>query len=97
MTTFCCRKKLFYRVIILSGVKEHDFTILPKSYENKLYSSCKGGEAVVAVHTHVGQLTTFEPRHVISNNVAFWQEETRKSLCSLLLSLETPNFVQLVA
>ena len=38
-----------------------------------------------------------EPRHVISNNVAFWQVQTRTSLCSLLLSLETPNGVQLVA
>ena len=32
-----------------------------------------------------------EPRHVISNNVAFWQVYTQTSLYSLLLSLETPN------
>ena len=33
---------------------------------------------------------------MISNNVAFWQVETQTSLCSLLLSLETPNYIQLV-
>ena len=35
-----------------------------------------------------------EPRHVISNNVAFCQVLTHTSLSSLLLSLETPNAVQ---
>ena len=41
---------------------------------------------------------TFEPWHVISNNVAFFlQMWTHTSLCSLLLSLETPNDVRLVA
>ena len=40
---------------------------------------------------------TNEPRHVISNNVAFWHEYTQTSLCSLLLSLETPNYVRSVA
>ena len=39
----------------------------------------------------------YEPWHVISNNVAFWQEQIRKSQCSLLLSLETPNDVPSVA
>ena len=39
----------------------------------------------------------FEPWHVISNNVAFWQVLTQTSLWSLLLSLETPNYVQSVA
>ena len=39
----------------------------------------------------------FEPRHEISNNVAFRHEYTKTSLCSLLLSLETPNGVQSVA
>ena len=39
----------------------------------------------------------FEPRHVISNNVAFRQVQTQTSLCSLLLSLETPNDVWSVA
>ena len=39
----------------------------------------------------------FEPQHVISNNVAFWQVQTQTSLCSLLLSLETPKCVQPVA
>ena len=38
-----------------------------------------------------------EPRHVISNNVVFWQLLTQTSLCSLLLSLEAPNDVQSVA
>ena len=38
-----------------------------------------------------------EPRHVIINNVAFGQVYTQTSLCSLLLSLETPNDVQSVA
>ena len=38
-----------------------------------------------------------EPRHVISNNVVFWQVYTQTSLCSLRLSLETPNAVQSVA
>ena len=32
-----------------------------------------------------------EPWHVISNNVAFLQLKTQTSLCSLLLSLETPS------
>ena len=40
---------------------------------------------------------TNEPRHVISNNVAFWDEKTQTSLCSLLLSLETTNFARSVA
>ena len=39
----------------------------------------------------------YEPRHVISKNVAFWQVLTETSLCSLSLSLETPNAVQSVA
>ena len=39
----------------------------------------------------------FELWHVISNNVAFWHVKTRTSLCSLFLSLETPNGVQSVA
>ena len=34
-----------------------------------------------------------EPRHVISNNVAFRHVSTQTSLCSLLLSLETSNYV----
>ena len=28
----------------------------------------------------------YEPPHVISNNVVFWQVKTQTSLCSLLLS-----------
>ena len=40
---------------------------------------------------------TNEPGHVISNNVAFRQVKTLTSLCSLLLSLETPNNVHSVA
>ena len=39
----------------------------------------------------------YELRHVISNNMAFWPVYTQTSLCSLLLSLETPNDVQSVA
>ena len=39
----------------------------------------------------------FGPVHEISNNVALWHVKTRPSLCSLLLSLETPNGVQSVA
>ena len=39
----------------------------------------------------------FEPRHVISNNVAFSQVKTQMSLCSLLLNLETPYDVRSVA
>ena len=42
-------------------------------------------------------INIIEPRHVTSNNVAFWQVLTQTSLCSLLLSLETPNDVQSVA
>ena len=38
-----------------------------------------------------------EPVHVISTNKAFWHVETRTSLCSPLLSLETQNGVQSVA
>ena len=40
---------------------------------------------------------TNELWHVISNNVAFWQVLTQMSLCSLRLSLETPNGVRSVA
>ena len=32
-----------------------------------------------------------EPRHEVSNNVAFWQVKTQTSLCSLFLNLEIPN------
>ena len=39
----------------------------------------------------------YEPWHVISNNVVYWQVLTQTSLCSLLLSLETPNDVESVA
>ena len=38
-----------------------------------------------------------EPRHEISNNLTFWQVYTQRSLCSLLLGLETPSGVQSVA
>ena len=38
-----------------------------------------------------------EPRHVTSNNVVFLHLLTQTSLCSLFLSLETPNDVQSVA
>ena len=41
--------------------------------------------------------TTYEPRHVTSNNVVFLHVSTQTSLCSLLLSLETPNDVHSVA
>ena len=37
-----------------------------------------------------------EPVHEISNNLT-WQMLTQTSLCSLLLSLETPNDVESVA
>ena len=40
------------------------------------------------------KVVTYEPKHVISNNVAFWQVLTQTRLCSLLLILETPNGVQ---
>ena len=40
---------------------------------------------------------TYEPVHEISNNVAFWNVQAQTSLCSLLLSLETPNAVRSVA
>ena len=39
----------------------------------------------------------FKLWHVTSNNVVFWQVVTRTSLCSFLLSLETPNGVLSVA
>ena len=42
-------------------------------------------------------LLTYEPRHVISNNVAFWQVLPQTSLRGILLILETPNDVQSVA
>ena len=38
-----------------------------------------------------------EPRHVIANNVAFWQVQTQTSLCSHFLSLETQNDIRSVA
>ena len=43
------------------------------------------------------QNNTFEPRHVISNNVAFLQVQTQTSLCSPFLCLETPYDVWSVA
>ena len=39
-------------------------------------------------------IETYEPWNVISNNVALWQVQAQRSLCSLLLSLETPNDVR---
>ena len=36
----------------------------------------------------------YDARLVISNNVTFWQVQTQTSLCSLSLSLETPNDAQ---
>ena len=44
-----------------------------------------------------GNVLTFEPQHVISNNVAFWHVYTQTHLCSPHLSLETPNGAQSVA
>ena len=38
-----------------------------------------------------------EPVHAFSNNVAFWHVYTQTSLCSFLLSLETPKWIQSVA
>ena len=48
-------------------------------------------------HLGIRVETLYEPRHEISNNVAFWHEWTYASLFSLLLSLETPNYVHSVA
>ena len=39
----------------------------------------------------------FEPWHVISNSVLFWQVYTQTSLFSFLLNLETPNGARSVA
>ena len=36
----------------------------------------------------------YEPQHVISNNVAFWQVYSQRSVYRLLLSLETTNAIQ---
>ena len=55
------------------------------------------GHNVETVFVLCKWLTAYEARHVISNNVAFLQVKTQASLCSLLLSLETPNDVQSVA
>ena len=41
--------------------------------------------------------TQNEPWHVIYNNVVIWHLYTQTSLCSLVLSLETPNAFQSVA
>ena len=48
-------------------------------------------------HSFLMLLYIYEPQHVISNNVVFWQVQAQMSLCSHLLSLETPNDVQSVA
>ena len=48
-------------------------------------------------HTRCRLLVMSEPRQVISNHVAIWQVKIQTSLCSLLLSQETPNEVQSVA
>ena len=70
---------------------------------------CSGSVLNVVISVKMFYLTTtppkwlqvihviYEPPHVISNNVAFLQVSTQTSLCSPLLSLETPNYVQLVA
>ena len=42
-------------------------------------------------------ISTNESRHVIFNNVAFWDVKTQTSMCSLLLGLNTPNDVRSVA
>ena len=44
-----------------------------------------------------GILNISEPRHEISNNFDILTSVARTSLCSILLSLETPNSVQSVA
>ena len=48
-----------------------------------------------AMSTKIICVSTFEPRHVISNNVEISQVYTQTSLCSLPLSLETPKDVWL--
>ena len=46
----------------------------------------------------VKMMREYEPWHVISINVAFLtSEDSDTSLCSLLLSIKTPNCVQSVA
>ena len=45
----------------------------------------------------LSSMSIFEQLHVISNSVAFLQVLTQTSLRSLLLRLETPNCVRLVA
>ena len=50
-----------------------------------------------AVSIGAQQFSKYEQRHVISNNVAFWQVLTQMSLYNLILSLDTPNGFQSIA
>ena len=65
--------------------------------KNKQKTESHVNSLLLSTITGLMKYTLMEPVHEISNNVAFWHVQTRTSLCSLLLSLETPNGVQAVA
>ena len=52
---------------------------------------------VVLYYFIIKRISKFEPRRFKSNNVTFWHESTQTSLCSLILSFETPNDVRSVS
>ena len=66
-----------------------------------LCSCCPRGDTDVdnmnRVIKELSEIHIVELWHVISNDVAFWQVYTQTNLCSLFLSIETPNDVQSVA
>ena len=69
-----------------------DCSIVGKMHEEKPVSPLADGQLTITVSHMI-----YEPRHEISNNLTFWQVKTWTSLCSLLLSLESPNDASSVA
>ena len=51
---------------------------------------------IVSTYTSLIWSNTYEPWHVLSNKVVFWQALIQTSLWSLLLSFETSNEVRSV-
>ena len=90
MTLYVNCSKIYERVI-----QTLDKQYLAGNYLN-LYIGQRNSQSA---HFRVSQISlfTFEPRHMISNNVVFLQEYTQTSLCSFLLSSETPDDDQSVA
>ena len=85
--------------VILEGLvaEEAGKQELLRSHSNGAFLTLDGCQNLHLRMTWKFSKHQYEPRHVISNNVAFRQVQTQTSLCSILLSLETPSAVRSVA